>query len=404
MKYAKKSIQNCGHIFILCSVIVLTFCMLCYPEATYQGACRGINTWATHLLPSLLPFFIAANLLMSLGFVQFLGILLDPIMRPIFRLPGEAGFALALGFTSGFPMGAMLTASLREQNSCTDEEASRLAAFTNNSSPLFLLIAVPVSMLHMPQLGILLLSAHYVANLIIGILLRFTAVKIDSTASQHHPIQRSVSIKQFLHTSKKQKQPFGMILGQAIQKGISGIVNIGGFVLFFSVTLAILESSGLLHLLNSLLKPVLHLLHISPQLSSAFSAGLFEMTLGAQIAAQSDADLLAQLMTISFILGWSGLSIQAQVCSILSTQHISAKRYCICRPLQGLLAAGLIPLFIKFCPWMISHPTVQTQSIIDTNMIISSVIALPLIFSLVMLGILLLLSFLIVILHRMHIS
>ena len=66
-------------------------------------------------------------------------------MRPLFRLPGEAGFAVALGFTSGFPMGAILTASLKEQSLCTPQEAARLAAFTNNSSPLFLLISVPLS-------------------------------------------------------------------------------------------------------------------------------------------------------------------------------------------------------------------------------------------------------------------
>ena len=50
------------------------------------------------------------------------------------------------------------------------ESCDRLAAFTNNSSPLFLLIAVPVSMLHQPQLGILLLAAHDLANLTLGFL------------------------------------------------------------------------------------------------------------------------------------------------------------------------------------------------------------------------------------------
>ena len=146
-----------SELFFLLLVLLTTLAMLHYPQAAYEGACRGLDTWMTHLLPSLLPFFIAANLLLSLGFVRFLGVLLEPLMRPVFRLPGEAGFALALGFTSGFPMGAVLTASLREQDLCTPQEAARLAAFTNNSSPLFLLIAVPVSMLHQPQLGILLL-------------------------------------------------------------------------------------------------------------------------------------------------------------------------------------------------------------------------------------------------------
>lgn len=355
-------IKNCNNhtaiLFLLC-ILFLTICMLCYPQAAYQGACSGINTWATHLLPSLLPFFIAANLLTALGFVHFLGVLLEPVMRPLFRLPGEAGFALALGFTSGFPMGAVLTASLREQNLCTDNEAARLAAFTNNSSPLFLLIAVPVSMLHTPQLGILLLSAHYAANLTIGILLRFTAEKTESTASHSTSKLLRTAMQQMRQYQQEQSQSIGAILGQAIQKGISSIVNIGGFVLFFSVLLAMLEASGLAVFLQKLFETVLSMLHFSPQLSAALAAGLFEMTLGAQTAAACSADLLEQLMIISFILGWSGLSIQAQVCSILSGQNIPTMLYCLCRPLQGVLAALFIPLFVCCFPWMLSLNTSQ---------------------------------------------
>jgi len=44
-------------------------------------------------------------------------------MRPVFKQPGAAGFVLAMGFTSGFPMGAVLTNKLYEKNLCTKEEA-----------------------------------------------------------------------------------------------------------------------------------------------------------------------------------------------------------------------------------------------------------------------------------------
>jgi nucleoside recognition membrane protein YjiH len=75
-------------LLFLLAIVFMTICMLLFPEAAYQGASNGIRTWMVHLLPSLLPFFIVANLLFSLGFVRFLGVLLEPIMRPVFRLPG----------------------------------------------------------------------------------------------------------------------------------------------------------------------------------------------------------------------------------------------------------------------------------------------------------------------------
>lgn len=395
-----KTCKNHSAILFLLCILFLTLCMLLYPEAAYQGACNGIHTWATHLLPSLLPFFIAANLLISLGFVQFLGVLLEPVMRPLFRLPGEAGLAVALGFTSGFPMGAVLTASLYEQNLCTENEAARLAAFTNNSSPLFLLIAVPVSMLHMPQIGILLLSAHYTANIIIGIILRFTAVKTNYTPSHRHPHILIHAITQMRQYQKEHVHSIGSILGQAIQKGLSGIFNIGGFVLFFSVLLSMLNTSGLFQVIDNLFQLLLGILHISPQLSGALASGLFEMTLGAQNAAECETDLLMQLMVISFILGWSGLSIQAQVCSILSAQQISAKMYCLCRPLQGILAALLIPVFITCCPWMLSLPTAQSiQTVHNTPVLLTLFSAVP-ILALMVLALLLFISLIIHCLKR----
>ena len=345
-------------LLFLSAIVFMTICMFLFPEAAYQGASNGIRTWVVHLLPSLLPFFIVANLLFSLGFVRFLGVLLEPVMRPVFRLPGEAGFALALGFTSGFPMGAILTASLYEQNLCTDEEAARLAAFTNNSSPLFLLTAVPVSMLHAPQLGILLLSAHYAANLTIGILLRFTSCKTQFIHAQPNNHLLRNAFTQLVQYQKEHPASIGTILGQAIQKGIASIVQIGGFVLFFSVLLAMLDASGILTLLETPFALILSFLQITPQLSNALASGFFEMTLGAQSAAQCSAGILEQLMIISFILGWSGLSIQAQVCSILSAQHISPVRYCLCRPLQGILAACYIPLFICLCPTILDAATI----------------------------------------------
>ena len=134
-----------------------------------------------------------------------------------------------------------------------------------------------------------------------------------------------------------------------------------------------LDASGILTLMETPFAVFLGILQITPQLSNALASGFFEMTLGAQSASQCSADILEQLMIISFILGWSGLSIQAQVCSILSSQHISPVRYCLCRPLQGILAAAYIPLFICLFPQILNsavfsdfidtHATFFTQSI-----------------------------------------
>jgi hypothetical protein len=76
--------------------------VICYPAASFQAAQRGLQTWWEIVVPSLLPFFIIAELLMNLGFVAFLGTLMNPAMRPLFNLPGSSGFILAVSYLSGF--------------------------------------------------------------------------------------------------------------------------------------------------------------------------------------------------------------------------------------------------------------------------------------------------------------
>ena len=71
--------------------------------------------WWEIVFPSLLPFFIVSEMLIGFGVVRFIGVMLEPLMRPLFRVPGVGGFVWAMGMASGFPAGAKLTARLRQE-------------------------------------------------------------------------------------------------------------------------------------------------------------------------------------------------------------------------------------------------------------------------------------------------
>ena len=109
--------------------------MISCPQVVFQGALTGLKTWWNIVFPALLPFFIASELLMSFGVVHFMGVLLEPVMRPLFNVPGAGSFVMAIGYTSGYPIGSMVTARLRAEGLCSRVEAERLMSFTNNSSP-----------------------------------------------------------------------------------------------------------------------------------------------------------------------------------------------------------------------------------------------------------------------------
>lgn len=77
-----------------CAVLI-TVAMVQYPKPAFDAAIIGLNLWWNVVFPSLLPFFILSELLMGLGVVHFIGVLLEPLMRPVFNVPGIGAFALS---------------------------------------------------------------------------------------------------------------------------------------------------------------------------------------------------------------------------------------------------------------------------------------------------------------------
>lgn len=321
--------------------IVLT--MLIWPGETYEGARYGLELWATVLVPSLLPFFIITEILLNIGVVSMLGILLEPVMRPLFNLPGSASFVVAMGFTSGFPMGAVLTRRLCEEKECTISEGERLVAFTNNSSPLFIMAAVAVGMFQNVYIGVILAISHYLANIFLGIMLGITSPR----EQQNYFFDKHLfinSIKALLQAQQKRK-PWSKLLSEAIRSGINNICLIGGFVIIYAIVIKILNITALLNLLKYPFGILLQIFGFSPNLSSSLATGLWEMTLGLKETALSPASFGEKAVIASILLGWSGLSIQSQVTSVLAGSGISPRLYYRGRILQSFIA-GLITYFL----------------------------------------------------------
>src|SRR5690625_7596826 len=81
-------------------LMMMTTGLIIYPEQSLLASIRGLHAWWEVVFPSLLPFFITAELLISFGVVQFIGILFEPIMRPLFNVPGIGSFAWIVGMAS----------------------------------------------------------------------------------------------------------------------------------------------------------------------------------------------------------------------------------------------------------------------------------------------------------------
>jgi sporulation integral membrane protein YlbJ len=253
-------------------------------------------------------------------------------------------------------MGAVLTARLRKTGEISRIEGERLLAFTNNPSPGFMFGAVASGMLGKPTLGIVLAGSVYLANLIVGFFFRF--YHINESPAQPIKLPSFKRAWRELKTAQLQdKRALGQILSDSIKQSFSTVLMVGGFMAFFSVILRLLNIWHLTLLLATLSHYFLRIIPISSQ--QAFFNGLLEMTIGCQQAIQSIPVLNQQVGLLTFLMGWSGLSVFAQVIGFISGTDLRVAPFILARTLHGILALGLSQIFLRFAKIPASIPALQ---------------------------------------------
>jgi sporulation integral membrane protein YlbJ len=344
------------------------FMLLRHPKPGFEAALQGIGIWWDILFPALFPFLVISELLLGFGMVHFLGTLLDPLMRPLFRVPGIGGFVVAMGFASGYPVGARLTSQLSEQGLLDRDEGERLVAFTTSSDPIFLIGAVSIGFFHDARLAGVLAISHYGSALLLGLIMRFHGKAKPSSASFPKIKKKgSILLRSFeaMHNARiMDARPLGKLLQQAILSSIELVFVIGGLVIFFSVILAYLSLGPIMELLTATLHFFLQFIHFPAALSTSLINGLFEVTLGAKSAGQANETipLVSKVAAASFILSWGGLSVHAQVVSILHRTHIRYVIFAIARLIHAIMAA-----LIVFLIWKPLQPIRETSPAVSMN-------------------------------------
>jgi len=337
-------------IFISLILIFITFTLICYPHVALQGSKRGLNIWWEIVFPSLLPFFILSDLLICFGIVNFIGVLLEPLMKPLFKVPGVGGFVWAMGMASGFPAGAKISTNLYKDGELTKVEAERLISFTNSSNPLFIFAAVSVGFFNNRHLGLLFALSHYISNAIVGLIMRFyhsnETMRYKHTRGQHKE-NRLLRAFRVLHIKRtNEKRPVGKILGDAIVTSIQTLLMIGGFIITFSVLNKLLFEIGFITFFSHFIEGIFSFFSFHKDLAPPFVSGLFEITLGSQLISEvTQSSLLQQVMITSVLLGFGGFSIHAQVASIISEAGLRFKPYFFGRIIQAILSPILIVIF-----------------------------------------------------------
>ncbi|MFS0723460.1 sporulation integral membrane protein YlbJ [Paenibacillus sp. 1P07SE] len=327
---------------------ILTLLMTLYTEAALSASIRGISIWWEVLFPSLFTFFVLSEVLLGFGVVHFFGTLLDPLMRPVFRIPGIGGFVLTMGLVAGYPVGARLTAQLREQGLVNRSEGERLVAFTTSSDPIFLIGAVSVGFFHNVAVAPLLAAAHYGSVMLVGVAMRFHDRHAPTTPppeGQQTDTGRLRASLTAMHQARlADGRELGTLLRDAIQSALRLMLVVGGLVVFFSVMMEVLTQAGILPRFADAIEALMRLLGLPSALADAIVSGLFEVTLGSREAGLAGGGLIHQLAIAAWILSWGGLSVHAQIASLIGSTGMRYGPFLIARLLHSILAVLLVYL------------------------------------------------------------
>lgn len=318
---------------LLVGLVLLTaaLALVVWPQQSMEAAKTGLQLCYNVIIPSLFPFFVLSSLVVELGLAGYLGRALEKLMRPLFRVPGACASALVLGFIGGYPVGARTAIELYEKGLCSKTETERLLAFCNNSGPAFILGVVGAGVFGSSKAGALLYVVHIAASVCVGILFRFYKYKEGG---------RDEAARVPIHT-----QRLSTAFTDSVKNSFLSILNICAFVIFFTVVIRMLSTSGALGALAGALSALLSPLGMSEAWGERLLTGIMEVSSGVW-SLSGEGSLAGRMSMAAFMLGWAGISVHCQVLSFMGGSGLSVRTYVAGKLLHGGLSALFVGLIL----------------------------------------------------------
>ena len=278
--------------------------LLWWPSAAAEGIRRGLSLCGEVLIPSLFPFLVLGGVLTRSGAADAVGRRIAPFTRWMFGLSGCAAPALLIGMVGGYPAGATTVAELYKRGALTRDEARRLLRFCVCAGPAFAVVAVGGGMMGNRRFGWLLLAAHLLAALVIGV------------CSRRRPVAAS--------SPPTPAEPLPIALVNAVTAACETVLYLCGFVILFGAVVSVCAAAGV----------------------SALSAVLLEVSNGCAAAAQSDH----AVWLLGFALGFGGLSVHCQVAAATRGTDLMSGGFFAARLVHGVLGGAFTRLLCRVFP------------------------------------------------------
>lgn len=308
--------MKCGIIIIIIGVIIA----ICHPQLTLQGAINGLNIWFFQLLPTLLPFMIVSNILLSKDITRPLLGAVSPWLQKRMRFLCIL-FNLFAGFTFGLPIGAKITQNLLDDHVITEKQGQILLNNCNVIGPSFVGGFFLTNKLQHPEWLGITFAIFYLPQLCCCVL---SLLRILRTPANDEPNSPAIHMKK---ATPRLKNCF-QILDVAIMNGFETITILGGYLIMFGILCMYIKELSIIPCwLNACLIAILEI-----------TSGIHEI---AALAIPTNAKYLLSIPMLSF----GGLCTAMQTRSIMRTTSLSIPKYLRHKIIYAGISAACALLF-----------------------------------------------------------
>lgn len=329
-------------LFIILFIINLNTCM--------QSTFTGLNLVIKAILPTVFPFSVICNLIIHYDGISFYSNILGPIICKPLKLSNCSSFPIVASLLCGYPLGCKYCCDLYELGYISKEEYLRLLNIASNASPIFLIGSVGAAMLGNIKYGFILLLGNYLAPLIIGFFTKKNTHEFNN--SNEYPLKTDGSYN------------FGIIIKTSIENAINTTLQVGAFVIIFSIIIGIIKNNSLI---NIIFNNVEKLLSLSPNSLYGIFLGSIEYTNGCKILTSISSSIIFKLSAISFICSFSGLSIIGQISSFTGKFNVSLKKYSFIKFIQGIISFIITFIFSSIFISTETTSSIYIHSYYNTN-------------------------------------
>ena len=253
----------------------------------------SVNLWISKVFPSLFPMILINNILIDYNFPYYI--------TKLFKKNGLKYYVLILSLFSGSPSNAIIIKELFQNNTINETDANKLLTYTFFSNPIFLVTML--SLLFELKIVWKIIIISYISNFIISFFFKINPSNIKQSKNKKHSISNSIN---------KTMYTLIMVLGTIVF-----------YILFSTFIITLFKINNI---------------------NSLFIKGFLELTQGLNELQIININLfLKQLIALIFIT-FGGLSIHAQIKSILSDTNLSYKHFLYGRFLSIIISIALLIL------------------------------------------------------------